>query len=262
MEKAKRAFVAAATAAAGLVGCGGGGDSGSDASAGDAPAASPTPTASASIAGRWIGSGGPRRVLETHTFPDGSVWSVYSEDSTLLHGGFIKANGTISGTTVSAAGRNFNMDGAAITSATFNAQVAPKQTITGTATGDRAMSFNGNYQAEFELTPSVGTISGAYQGATSSVGPVSATADTTLRIDAAGAVSGTMVSGCTFTGKLSPRTDGNAYNLDLSFSASCPQGALVVTGIGYYRSAEKVLRLAAANGNNTVGFLALMFRAQ
>ena len=93
-------------AATGLVACGGGGGGGGT---GDGPGVTGvTPSVQSAIAGRWTGGAGARRVMQTHTFPDGSVWAIYSEDASQLHGGFIHVNGSVAGNTVSGSGRNFN----------------------------------------------------------------------------------------------------------------------------------------------------------
>lgn len=260
MHCVKRAFAGAAflVAAVGLAGCGGGGGGAGNS---DGPAISGSPSSAAStIAGRWTGGAGAQRVLQTHTFPDGSVWAVYSEGSNALHGGFLHINGSVSGSTVSGAGRDFNMDGAGITASNFNAQVTPKQLISGTATGDRAMSFSGTYESEFELAPSLATVAGTYLGSVSVVSGVSLSSDTTVTVSASGAVTGSMVGGCTFSGQIAPRTDGNAYNLDVSFAGSCPPGAVAVSGIAYFQSAQRVLKLAAASSNETTGALGVVFR--
>ena len=260
MHCVKRAFAGAALVAMaiGLGGCGGGGGAAGN-SGGPGIAGGPTSAAS-TIAGRWTGGAGAQRVLQTHTFPDGSVWAIYSEGSSSLHGGFLHASGSVAGSTVSGVGRDFNMDGAGITAATFNAQVTPKQLITGTASGDRAMNFSGTYESEFELAPSLATVAGTYLGNVSVVSGVSLSADTTVTVSASGALSGSMVGGCTFTGQITPRADGNAFNLNVSFAGSCPQGPVAVSGIAYYQSAQRVLKVAGASSNETTGALGVLFR--
>ena len=254
-KKMTAAAIVAATCA--LTACGGGGGGSGDATGGGS--VNPPVQASA-LAGRWTGGAGTR-TLQTHTLADGSVWGIYSEDNSALHGGFFHVQAGVSGNHLSGTGKDFNMDGGGITASTFAADVTPKQSITGTATGSRAMSFGGSYESEFEQTPTLAAVAGAYLTTVTIVSTTSLASDASVGVDASGAVTGSVLGGCSFTGQLTPRTDANAFDLSLSFTSACPQGASTATGIAYYQPTDRVLKIAAASSNETAGVLALLFRA-
>lgn len=236
----KLQLVAAIVAAATITACGGGGGSGAG---GDTPAPQ-------NLAGLWDGTTSNGRVLSAMTLSDGTTWALY----TPIGGGNTIA-GVVQGN-INGAARDFNFELNTITDGTLSANITPKQSISGTVSGaGGSLSFTGNYDADFEKTPSLAALAGTFTGQSRAAAGVETA---TVTVDANGAITGTSVSGCSYTGTATPRTDGNAFNISVTFAGGvCALGTSTVTGVAFFDATEKSLIGAGLNSTKSDGFLFL-----
>lgn len=241
-------FVAAAL----LAGCGGGGGSSSD-TTGTATAPA---SLQASAAGLWSGTTDTNRSVTGLVFPDGTYYVLYSvagAPSTIA--GVVQGTGSVNGSTFSSTnGRDFNLEGAAVVPVNVSASVTTKTSFTGNvAYSSGTIKFTSTYNADFEREATITAVAGTYSGRVASSQGVENAAVT---VSTTGAVSGTGVGGCTVSGSVSSRTDGNAYNVTLTFGpAPCFFAGQTFTGIAYYDAGAKRLYAAAPNSARSDGVL-------
>lgn len=117
----------------------------------------------------------------------------------------------------------------------------------------RIATFTPRYDADFESPPSLATLAGTYAGnAVVDAG----TEGTTVTVSSTGTVSGEGESGCQFSGTAIPRTDGNVYDLAVTFgSAPCYYAGQTLRGVADFDVAEKRLSAAVINGARTAAAL-------
>lgn len=231
----------AAVAALVLTACGGGGGGGGGGTA-------------SNVAGLWNGTTSTGRSVSALTFQDGTVWALYSPIGNPGYiAGAVQANGSVSGATIAGTGADYNLEGGGITAGTITATVNPKTSISGGVTAGSTITFSGTYSSAFEQTPSLSALAGTFTG----TGVVSGGSESaTVTLAASGALTGSSASGCTFTGTAAPRTDGNAFNLTVTFGGGpCALGTQAVTGIAYFDASERRVYGAALNSAKTNGFI-------
>lgn len=219
----KYAKLAATLAVAGLVAaCGGGGGGDGGASAGG-------------TTGFWEGTTSSGQNVAAAIFPGGETWAVYATTTTL---------GVVQGT-INGAARDFSFTSGTITDVTLNATAVPRTSISGSITaGGTAVTFTGTYGTSFDQAPNLAQAAGVFNG----IGP---SAGTTITLAASGAITGA-TGGCGFTGNATPRTDGNAFNVTMTFGgAPCVLAGQTVTGIAFYDNTDGSLSAAAINGPRT-----------
>ena len=231
-----------------LVGCGGGGgDSGTVASA---SATAP------SAQGLWTGTTNNNRSVTGLVLSDGSYYVLYAAaGSPNTVAGVVQGNGSLSGSTFSSSnGRDFNLEGAGVLPVTVTATVATKQSFNGTVSygNNVATTFTTTYDASYENTPSLSSLAGTFSG---QVALSQGVQTATFTISPAGTVNGSG-NGCSFTGSVTPRTDGNAYNVRVTFGASpCFFTNQTLSGLAYYNTQTKRLYAAAPNASRSDGVL-------
>lgn len=225
-----------------LAACGGGGDS--------------TPAAPSPAQGLWVGTTSTNRAVTGLVFSDGSAYVLYSRvGNPAVLGGVVQGSSSAAnGTWSSGDARDFNLEGAGVLSATLAGTYTAKQSLAGTVTyaGGSTSSFSGTYDASYESAPSLSTASGIYSGTVAfSQGSQAAS----VSLTAQGAVSAN-ANGCIATGTATPRTDGNAFNLTLTYGpAPCFFAGQTFAGIAYFNAATKRLYAAAPNAARTDGVL-------
>lgn len=219
IEVRKKYSLAASVAAAlMLAACGGGGGGGS--------------AASGSTTGLWNGTTSTGATVSALVFPSGEAWAAYVNGGTI---GFVK--GTING-----AATDFNITAGTRASGTITGTAVTKQSISGTA---GTATYSGTYDAAFEQTPSLAAAAGTYTG----TGP---SAGATITVTTGGAVTGAGAT-CTVTGTATPRADGNAFNVSITYAGgACPAAGQTLAGIAYYNAAAKSLTSAVVNAGSTV----------
>ena len=228
--------------------CGGGGGGG-----GDDFESEPT-----AARGFYVGTTNTGRAVEAVVLSNGTYWAIYStvaNDNVVA--GVLQGRGSTSGTSfTSSNGRDFNLEGLEILPFSLDATFAEMASLSGTAdyTGPTGnVTFSAVYDDSFELTPSLATVATSYSGtAASSAGAESAT----FTITSGGAISGSGSSGCTFSGTVAPRTDGNVYDITVKFNGGpCVNGTETIKGIAVYDATAEVLTAAALNGDRDDGVI-------
>jgi hypothetical protein len=225
--------------------CGGGGGG-----------SAPPPATDTTAQGLWIGKTSTNRTVTGLVLSDGTYYVLYSSTfNSALIGGVVQGTGTsTAGTFSSNDARDFNIEGAGVIPATITATVAAKQSFNGSINypNSATVSFTSTYDASYEATPLLATVAGTFTGQIASSAGVQTA---TVTVSPTGAISGEG-SGCATTGTATPRADGNAYNVSLTFGAlPCLFANQTLTGIAYFDAVTRRLYAAAPNAARTDGIL-------
>lgn len=231
-----RALATSLGIAALVAGCGGGGD-GAD------PA-----TSYASV---YVGTTGTNRDLTGIVLPDGNYYLVYSAvgDPVTVGGAVQGTSTTVNGTFTSADALDFSAEGAGIKPSTVagTITVIPTGSFAGTITptaGGTPVTFQSHTTGGIPPAASLANLAGAYTG---NAGFALGVRPAVFTVTADGSVSST-INGCAITGKATPRTDGNAYDLTIAFGgAPCALPGLAFAGIAFQRPDNGRLYAVARN---------------
>lgn len=262
-----------------LAACGGGGGSSSTPSAATptpvatptatptataAPTATATPTATpttsptpvpATPEGLWIGSTSDSRTVHGFVLDDNSFWVLYSapNNSAVVAGGIQGSYSATATAFTSSSAKDFSLEGYGIINSSVGATYSAKQNFNGQISyTSTSRTFTSQYNAAYENTPALAGIAGTYTGKSSA----SATEVITLTLSAAGAISGSGTSGCTFFGTATPRSKGNFYIVSVTFNGGvCVNGTNTVTGVLYHDAAGNRTYSMALNNAKTNGFI-------
>jgi hypothetical protein len=227
-----------------LAGCGGGEDSGGPAAAAQ---------------GRWTGTTGSNRAVTGLVLADGAYYMLYSSPGyPSVLGGVVVGDGTVTGSAfTSSDALHLNLEGLGPLRASVSGTVAARQAYDGTilSTGIPPVTFSSTYEPEFERVPKLAALAGSYAGQLASARGKQAA---TLAILDSGVMS-VSSSGCTATGALLPRPDGNAFDLGLVFGAApCPFPGQALRGIAFQRAADGRFFAVAPNAGRTDAALLTM----
>lgn len=239
--------------AAFLAACGGGGDGDSTSSTSTLP--------EGVYGGSLTGSTSP--VFQMLVLENGDFWSLYGTQTASLFSvaGFVQGSTDSSGTNFSSANARdygFAPATAGTATGTFNAAA---RTIAGSVTaGGQSVSFSGGPIAgslyDYNVPASVAAVAGNWTLGTTLTG------DTVfLNIQSNGSFSATSVSGCAFTGSVTPRSSGrNVLNVSLTFGPSpCALPSQAATGIALsypLSNGSTQLAVAVQNSARTLGIAA------
>lgn len=219
------------------------------------PLSSTPPVTSAE--GLWTGTSGNGRTIAGVVLEDGTYWFLYSAvgDPSVGAGAFQGNSSSQIGSFTSSNAKDFNLEGLGILDANVNGNYVKKQSLNGTITfllGGQT-TFNSTYNADYDLTPDVHTVVGAYTGSTATTGSIE---KVIVTLSSPNLITGTSTSGCNFTGSFSPQTRGNVYDVSVTFAGGvCSNGTSTVTGIAFFDAATKELYSAALNSTRTNGFI-------
>lgn len=239
-----RRLSAVLAAAVLLSGCGGGGGGGS--------------SSTESAAGLWLGTTSDGRVAAGLVLSNGEFWFLYSlADAPNIIAGGVQGVGNTSGNTfTSSNARDYSLQFDTVTGGSLTANFAEGVSFDGTvtATAGGSVTFNFDYDARWELTPTLAQVAGTYYGeAATDLG----TSSVTVTVQPNGDVDTVDDSGCVGFGFVAPRTDGNAYNLTVEFQgAPCANGTSTVTGVAVL-DASGDLYAVGLNASRTNGFIFL-----
>jgi hypothetical protein len=222
-------IVAAATLSLALAACGGGGGG----------TAAPV-ISTAAAQGIWQSPAGAAASVSAVVLPDGQLWGIVADASSVR---MVKASLAVQGAGFGATGTSYTLGGAAA-SATLSASVLEKTTLSGSiVSAGHSDSFALSYQSRYDTAAALADVAGAWQ-ATLGPGVVN------WSVDAAGALTGTRTTGCTYTGQLGLRAERKAV-LDAAVTEHCAGApALALAGVAL-QSADKanlVLMLTSADG--------------
>jgi hypothetical protein len=248
-------YLGAVAVAAVIAGCGGGGSDAPTSTTSGAPAAAATPE-QAIAAGLWTGTTNTNRAVTGLVLGDGTYYVLYSVAGVPANiAGVVQGTGSVTNNTFSSGnGRDFNLESAGILPATVSASVSTKQNFNGAiAYSNSTVTFTTTYDAQFEVTPTLAAVAGTYSG---QVAFSQGIENATITVSSSGAITGAGASTCGVSGSVVPRTDGNAYNVTVSFGgAPCYFAGQSFSGIAYYDSDAKQLYAAAPNSARTDGVL-------
>lgn len=215
-----------------LASCGGGGGGGGSSS-------SPMPTVTPE--GLWIGQtstvpGSTARGLTGLVFESGEFWFFY--DGFSAGEGFVHGTCTITTSSCSTnAATDFNFQGLGIQTTSISSTYVAKTSLNGTITyATGGVTFTTNYSNRYEIAPLLSAIAAVYPS---------------LTIAQDGTFSGSLSSGCHYSGTLTPRSRGNAYTVNLTFGpAPCNNAGATGSGVAFYNDSSKELYLAALTPSN------------
>jgi len=225
-------------------------------SEGDTPLP-PSPTLStASAEGLWNGTTDTGRTIAGLVLDDGVYWVLYSavgNPSTvagLIQGDSSSKDGVFSSTNA----KDVSLE-TGILDATINGNYTANQSLDGTIAYQAGgqSTFTTTYDSDYDLPPDVNAVAGIYTGS------VAVNETVNVTVTSAGGISGISSTGCTFTGSFSPRTQGNAFDVTMTFGGqdACFNGSDTVRGVGFYDAGTKRLYSAALNDIRTKGFVFL-----
>ena len=223
------------------------------------PPQSNPPSPSTSAEGLWNGSTNAGRSVAGLVLDDGTYWFLYSVvGNPTVVAGLVQGNSSSqTGSFTSSNARDFNLVVPEILDGTIAGSYVMKQSLSGTVTfvlGGNT-TFNGTYNADYDLTPNVNLLVGTYTGSTATAG---GTESVTVTLSSPGSLTGSSASGCNFTGSFSPRTRGNVYDISVTFAGGvCSNGISTVTGVAFFDAANQRLYSAALNVTRTNGFIFL-----
>jgi hypothetical protein len=239
----------AAGAAALITGCGGGGGGSST------PASTPVPTPTA--AGQYTGATSDNRVVTTTILENGSVYVQYGGQGQpdifagTLIGTVQSSGGTLSGGT----GTDFNLEGQGANAVTVSGTYTAGQSLDATITygnGTKVTSHQ-THDTYYDQTPTLQAIAGNYSGYARVPGNNDAS---TFAIDATGRISGSSASGCAFTGTLTPRAVGYAYDVSVQFGAgACAYAGQTATGIAMIWSPKVIHAMVQTSSKAGIALL-------
>lgn len=212
--------------------------------------------AAGSPAGLYHGSTSTGRALHAILLEDGEYWLIYSPvgNPSLIAGA---AQGQTSfgsnGLAFSSNFKDFNLEGAGITSGLVSATYFPKNYIDGNVVfSNSQQSFSLKYDLAYEAISNLGVVSGTYRGTAAVVGGIE---PATLAISSSGAIAGVSDSGCRFAGTAITHS-GWVYDVSITFAgAPCANGTNTVTGVAYYEPSKSQVHSAALNSARTNGFI-------
>lgn len=262
------ALAALSAAVLGLSACGGGDDdpapansgSGSGTIDGGSSTATPPPQpASLNPArGYWLGQTIDQRQLTGIVLGDGTHYVIYSApQQPEMTAGVVLGKGTARDGTFTSDAYDFNLSAAC--GCTADPIVSPVR-VTGayeagkTLNGTMAfalgtVSFSTVYSAYYEQTPQLSDVAGSYQGVFIPGATQTQNFPVAVSVSASGALSAT-IEACTVSGTLTPRTEGNAFDVSLSFGAGCLFANQTLSGGAIFNPQNQQLSLIAPTADH------------
>lgn len=241
------------TAASFLTACGGGSDS-------PAPV-TPAPVPLAAAEGYYQGTVSTGKQFQLLMLENDQFYSLIGNTDTqgvfrvtsLIEGKGVSNNGSFSASNI----KEYSNNGQVV-AGTLSASYSPKVSITGNASaaGGGSASFTGTSPAAanytYDTPATLGSVSGNWSGNTLDG------AGLNFSVSAAGAISGTAASGCSFTGAAAPRASGkNVLDVSVTFGAApCDSPGLTIKGIGVtslLTGGKRQLLIAVTNTDRTAG---------
>ena len=219
--------------------------------------------------GLWRGLTSTDRAIVGAVLDDDTYWFVYSivgnnvlVGNTYMVGGFVQGTGVASnGSFTSDDGRDFTFEGPGVLGVTLDSAAVRSDIFFSTSLNGSieyssgTVTFESSYDSDYEDTPNLADIAGTYTVSVYTSGgrdPASVTITSGGGIDILGS------SGCAASGSLSPRANGNIYNVSIAFGGGvCVNGTDTLTGIAHFYSANQELTVAGVNGDRTSGFVIL-----
>jgi len=236
-----------------LSACGGGGSSGS------ASNASPS---NVNPVGFWQGTASSGYSVDMLVLPNFKTYAIFGTPTStngLLVYGFDSAQGSISGSSYSGSGYEFEYTGQ-VFSGSFSSTVTQGVSLQGSTLANGNTSTFSLVPASgfnFNIPANVASVSGNWTGTLLTGGSA------TVSISSTGALTGSS-NGCSYVGTVSPDSSGtNFFNVSLTYgNTPCTQPNQVVTGIGVAYPASTghtqiIVALQNSTGNLGTAFFAI-----
>lgn len=227
--------------------------------AGDTPPPAPPIASATSAEGFWNGMNGTNnRTVTGVVLNDGVYWFLYSvENNPAIIAGVVQGNSTSqNGVLTSSDATDFSVERTPlILNPTVDGSYTVKQSLSGAITYPAApqSTFTTTYDSTYESAADINAIVGTY------VGPVAVSETAEVTVLSTGAIFGKSNTSpeCTFTGSVSPRTQGNVFDVTIKFDgqSTCGNGSDTVKGVGFLRGGK--LYSAALNDDKTNGVVFL-----
>lgn len=221
---------------------------------GDTPMPSPTALPAAPAEGLWIGSTNTNRTVTGIVLNDGVYWFLYSVvgNPTIIAGVVQGDSSSQNGTLTSSNAMDFSVErGIPPTlTASINGNYTVKQSLNGTVSYQNTQdTFTTTYDSDYELSPDINAVAGTY------IGPVAVNETAEVTVFSTGLISGKSQTSpaCTITGSFSPRTQGNVFDVIITFGgqSTCGNGSDTVRGVAFFDAGT--LYSAALNADRTNG---------
>jgi hypothetical protein len=214
-------------------------------------------TVSGTAEGLWQGTTNAGRTVTGVVLDDDTYWVFYSIiGNSGVIAGVVQGNGTSSnGSFTSSNGLDFNFEGLGVTTFTLASTYAAKSSWDGTLNYSPSVTttFTSSYDSDYDLTPSLAAIAGTYSGSSFSPGGPESTG---VAITSTGDISGIGVGGCMFSGSVSPRANGNIFDISITFdSGGCVVGISTATGVAYFDVPTKQFTSVGLDSTRTGGFI-------
>jgi hypothetical protein len=195
-------------------------------------------------AGLWEGSLDENREVSTIVLGDGTYYMLYSapgQPSSVA--GIIQGTGDFHGARfTSEDALNYNWEGLSTRRTEVSAKIGAKMSASGSVGGSGPLSIS--YVHEFDGLPDLSNLVGSFAGnATFALG----VRPGVFTVTPAGDVS-TRINDCPITGKIAPRADANAYDLNLTFGGyPCVFPYAQFSGVAIYRDESRQIQAAVTN---------------
>lgn len=234
--------------------CGGGGG-------GDAPSSPPPAPASAadSAEGFWTGTASSGYSLLGAVLDNGEYWVMYHANGFLY--GVVQGVGRSNGGSFSSSSGLDYFLGGGVTPVAVSASYRSRTSLQGTVTpqsGGAPITFTAGYDSAYDTPASISAVQGTWRGRLTSGESYA------INVAPGGALSGAGSSGCTFTGRISPRASGKAvYDVAVTFNGGvCLLGTQTIRGIGVVAGTaqQPALFTAALNATRSAGFVLIAGR--
>ena len=205
----------------------------------DAPANSTLSTVA--LQGIWRSPAGAASTLFTTVLPDGKVWALIANANStrLLKGGFEVQNNSFVGT-----GKIITLGTTTSSAASLSASVVEKLSLTGAITSAGSSEpFSLAYQLRYDTPATLGDFVGTWRA---TLGP----GTVTWTIGAAGELTGTRTTGCTYSGQLSLRAEQKAV-LNAVVTEDCSGVLTKLSGVALKSEDRQGISMMLTNSDDT-----------
>lgn len=210
-----------------LTACGGGDDQGSSTPPVIEPNASPV--------GLWYGETGNGRDALGLVTESGRYYIMYSDIDQLQLAGVAVGTYSMQGDQMQSSDlQDFNAETTTVYTGTATATVVEQFTLNGDIdyTNGNNLAFDLNYDAYYQQSPVAAELTGDYHGL---IITEFGTEEVTFTISNVGAITGTSESGCDVQGSTYPATEGNLFDVELTYMTNaCAWANQTVRGVLFY----------------------------
>lgn len=238
-----------------LAGCGGGSEStgddngaGNGAGNGNNNGGGTTVLPTTTLQGLWQSPAGASPAISAIVLPDGQLWAVVAEGSTIR---VLRAGLAGQASNYSGSGKSYLLGTSTVTSGSVTASVVEKSSLTGAITpnGDASEPFSLAYQARYDTAATLAQFAGAWRD-------VQGPGAQNWNIAANGALTGTRTTGCTYVGQLTERAERKAV-VDVSMTEDCAGNRVRLLGVATLNTTSGISMVVATENESAAVALTL-----